>query len=74
MFANRYYDRKDSLILSARSNKDHTPVETIEIDLKSFRILQSRGNFNQDSPFHEEILSLVNDNMGEIRKICSNTK
>ena len=74
VFANRYYDRKDSLILSARSNKDHKPVETIEIDLKSFRILQSRGNCNQDSPFHEEILSLVNDNMGEIRKICSNTK
>ena len=60
------------LLLSARSNDTHKPVETIELDLKSFRILQSRGNCNHDSPFHDEILSLVNNNISAIRKLCVN--
>lgn len=50
------------------------PAETIELDLKTFRILQSRGHCNQDSPFHKEILSLVNNNMTAIRKLCATNK
>ena len=72
VFSMRYYEKKDSLLLSARSNDTHEPVETIELDLKSFRILQSRGHCNQDSPFHDEILSLVNNNIPAIRKLCVN--
>ena len=71
VFSMKYYEKKDSLLLSARSNDTHKPVETIELDLKSFRILQSRGHCNQDSPFHGEILSLVNSNIPAIRKICA---
>lgn len=71
VFSMKYYEKKDSLLLSARSNDTHKPVETIEVDLKSFRILQSRGNCNQDSPFHSEILSLLENNIQEIRK-CAN--
>ena len=71
VFSMKYYEKKDSLLLSARSNDTHKPVETIELDLKSFRILQSRGNCNLDSPFHDEILSLVNNNIPAIRKICA---
>lgn len=70
VFSMKYYEKEDSLLLSARSNDTHEPVETIELDLKSFRILQSRGHCNQDSPFHDEILSLVNNNIPAIRKIC----
>jgi hypothetical protein len=72
VFSMKYYEKEDSLLLSARSNDTHEPVETIELDLKSFRILQSRGHCNQDSPFHDEILSLVNNNIPAIRKLCVN--
>lgn len=74
VFSMKYYEKKDSLLLSARSNDTHRPVETIELDLKTFRILQSRGNCNQDSPFHDEILSLVDSNMTAIRKLCATNK
>lgn len=44
--------------------------KAIKAFLDDFRILQSRGRCNQDSPFHTEIVNLVNDNMCEIKKIC----
>lgn len=71
VFNNGYYKKPDSLLLSARDNSSQMPVETIELDLKSFRVLQSRGNCNQSSPFHDEILSLVNNNIPAIRKLCA---
>lgn len=71
VFAMKYYEKKDSLLLSARNNDTNRPVETVEVDLKSFRILQSRGHCNQDSPWHKEVLSLVEAGMPEIRKICA---
>ena len=74
VFNNGYYKKPDSLLLSARDNSTKKPVETIEVDLKTFRILQSRGHCNQDSPFHKEILSLVNNNMTAIRKLCATNK
>ena len=70
VFSMKYYEKKDSLLLSARDNSSRAPVETIEVSLDDFRILQSRGRCNQDSPFHTEIVNLVNDNMCEIKKIC----
>ena len=70
VFNNGYYKKSDSLLLSARDNSSRAPVETIEVSLNDFRILQSRGRCNQDSPFHEEIVNLVNDNICEIKKIC----
>lgn len=70
VFNNGYYKKSDSLLLSARDNSSRAPVETIEVSLDDFRILQSRGRCNLDSPFHTEIVNLVNDNMCEIKKIC----
>lgn len=72
VFSMKYYEKKDSLLLSARDNSSQKPVETIELSLKTFEILQSRGNCNHDSPFHDEILSLVNNNIPAIRKLCVN--
>lgn len=72
VFSMKYYEKADSLLLSARSNDTHEPVETIELDLRSFQILQSRGHCNQDSPFHSEILSLMESNIQEVRKLCIN--
>lgn len=42
VFANKYYDKENSLLLSAR-DKDNNPIETAEIDLRSFEIRQCRG-------------------------------
>ena len=61
IFSNEYYKRDDSLILSARI--DGAPIETIEISLENFTIIQSRGLQNQNSKYHEQILNLVNENI-----------
>lgn len=72
VFSNEYYKKKDTLILSAR--KENERLETIELSLKSLKVIQSRGTCNQNSPFYDEILSLVNSNMPAIRKIVKNEK
>lgn len=63
VFTNTYYDRKNSLILSARLiDTPDTPLETIELSLTDGHILQCYGSHNQETPYHNEIISLVNDN------------
>lgn len=68
-----YYKYKDSLILSAR-DKDGNRIETIEVSLKTFKIIQSRGVCNSNTEFHDEILKLMNDNMNKIKYITANIK
>lgn len=62
VFSNSYYNKKDTLILTAKDSEGHR-IETIEVDLEKFKIIQSRGKFNQTTPRHEEIVSLINKNM-----------
>lgn len=62
-----YYKKENSLILSAKDKKGKR-IETIEIDLKTFRVVQSRGVNNDNTPKHDEIIRLVNNNMDLIRK------
>lgn len=70
VFTNEYFKKKDSLILSARVGKKH--VETIEINLKTLAVVQSRGICNQNTEYHERIIGLVKKNIGLIRqKIAS---
>ena len=61
-----YYNEPDSLILSAKI--DGKRIETIEVNLKSYELVQSRGVQNKDTEYHDRIVKLVNDNMNEIRK------
>jgi hypothetical protein len=42
-------------------------IDTVEVNLNSFKIVQSRGHCNQPSAFHDSIISLVNANMQKIR-------
>ena len=67
VFTNRYYAREDALILSARDTENN-PIETIEVSLKSFEIVQSRGRSNQPSSRHAEIVNIVNSNMNLIKE------
>ncbi len=63
VFTNTYYDRPDSLILSARKiNNLDTPIETIELSLKSGEIIQCYGCWNQETEYHDEIILLVKQN------------
>lgn len=66
IFTNKYYKRLDSLLLTAKVNDER--VETIEVDLKRYQLVQSRGVCNQNSKYHNEIVSLVNKNMNIIKK------
>ena len=60
VFKNRYYDRKDSIILSASINGIR--VETIELSLKDFSIMQCLGFEDKTTKYHNQILNLVNKN------------
>ena len=66
VFTSKYYKRLDSLLLTAKVDDER--VETIEVDLKHYQLVQSRGVCNQNSKYHDEIVSLVNKNMNIIRK------
>ncbi|MBE6294257.1 MAG: PcfJ-like protein [Bacteroidales bacterium] len=60
-----YYKKPDSLILSAK-DKAGNCIETIEIDLKTFKVVQSRGVCNMNTDKHDEIVKLVQDNINLI--------
>lgn len=69
VFTNDYFKRKDSLIFSARIGDER--IETIEISLETFQIVQSRGECNQDTKYHNRIISLVRKNIGLVRQRMS---
>ncbi len=66
VFKNEYYKKKDSLILSAKVAGERK--ETIEVNLKTFSIVQSRAAFNKSSEYHARIIELMNKNMNLIRQ------
>lgn len=68
VYTNEYYKKKDSLILSAK-NSEGARMETIEVSLKSFRVVQSRGFQNGTSIMHREILKLVENNINRIKSV-----
>lgn len=64
VYTNAYYAKDNSLIMSAHIGERH--IETIEVDLQRFIILQSRGSHNKDTEYHDRILSLVQRNIPKI--------
>lgn len=61
VYANGYWSSKshpNSLILSAR-DKEGKRVETVEVNTKTWQIVQSRGACNQNTAYHGEIIALV---------------
>lgn len=43
-------------------------LETIEVSLDDYSIVQSRAIYNGSTPQHQDILRLMNDHMDEIRR------
>lgn len=69
VYANAYYRKENSLILSATI--DGKRIETVEVDLERLCVVQSRGLCNKNTEYHERIVNLVNSNMSLIRKQIS---
>lgn len=67
VFEMGYYKKDNSLILSAK-DKDGKRIETIEINLKTFKVVQSRGVCNKNTDKHDEIVKLVQDNIKLIKQ------
>lgn len=59
-----YYNQPNSLILSAKI--DGQRIETIEVNLNDYTLVQSRGLQNKYTKHHKRIVNLVNSNMNEI--------
>lgn len=62
VFNNGYYEKKNTVILSARSVSG-ARLETVEVNTRSWAVVQSRGLQNNPSPKHAEIVQLVKENM-----------
>jgi len=67
VYSNGYYKRSDCLILSAKDT-DGKRIETIEVNLKTLDIVQSRAVCNGVSEYHDQIVKLVKKNMNLIRQ------
>ena len=67
VFSNDYWKHNDSVLLSARDNNGKR-VETIEIGLDPYKVLQSRGLENKKTKYHDRIVSLCDANMKLFRK------
>ena len=65
VFTNEYYLKEQSLILSARI--DGKRIETIEVNLDTLKVVQSRGLQNKNTEYHDRIIDLVNRNIRQIQ-------
>ena len=62
----QYHKRENSLILSATI--DGQRIETVEVDLRTLKVVQSRGVCNSNTEYHDRIIKLVEDNAEQIRQ------
>lgn len=65
VFSMSYYDKPTSLLLSAR-DKDGLRLETIEFNLTTGKVEQSRAVCNGTSPKHKAILHIMEEASGRI--------
>ena len=72
IFTNQYYDKRDSLILSAKVC-DKTE-ETIELSLSRMEVLQCRGLKNKPSKNHAQIMRLMEQNLYQIKERMNKRK
>ncbi len=66
VFGAGYYKKADTLILSARI--DGQIIETIEVDLRTLKVVQCHGRNNQNTEYHNRIIDLVNSNAKLIKE------
>ena len=67
VYDNGYYKRPDSLILSAKDTEGKR-IETVELNLKTLKVEQSRAVCNGVSSYHNRIIGLVEKNINLIKQ------
>jgi hypothetical protein len=67
VFSSKYFEKKDTLILSARKNGGER-LATIELSLKEWRVLQCRGRNNNTPMEQMEIIDLILNNVNLFKK------
>lgn len=72
VYANRYYQKPNSLILSARI--DNKRIETVEVDLQQMKVVQCYGACDKYTIYHDRIVNLVNGSMNVIKQYMNNNK
>lgn len=72
VYANKYYEKQNSLILSARI--DNKRIETVEVDLQQMKVIQAYGACDKFTLYHERIVNLVNGSMNVIKQYMNNNK
>lgn len=70
VFVNKYDQRPESLILSVKDTEGNR-LATVEVDLRTFRVVQCRGVQNKKPEAYDEIIGLVKENMENIRRAAS---
>lgn len=66
VFSSSYYLKKNTLVLSARIGD--TIIETVEVSLDTFEVVQCHGKYNKDTEYHKRIINLVNSNARLIKE------
>lgn len=66
VFTNRYFEKKNSLILSAK-DAEGMRLATIELSLRNYKVMQCRAAFNKKPELNDEIVKLVESHAGEFR-------
>ena len=64
----KYWQKTDTLLMGARDKKGKR-IESIEVNLREYKVVQSRGLQNQPTEYHDTILSLMKKNMKQIKAI-----
>ena len=62
----RYYAKSNTLVLSARIGDNR--IETVEVSLDTFEVVQCHGKYNKDTEYHKRIIDLVNSNARLIKE------
>lgn len=67
VFSACYYKRPDALILSAKSAEGQR-IATVELSLRTLKIVQCRGKCNAKPEHYDEIIQLINTNIHLFKK------
>lgn len=59
VFSNKYYEKPNVLLFTSYLNSNNSKLETIEFDLNSMKVVQSRGKYNELTQHHDEIVKLA---------------
>ena len=68
IFTNGYYKKENFLLLSARYKGE--VIETVELNLDRFNIVQARGYGNVPSEHNDKIKELINNNINLIQQVA----